>query len=122
MYWFIGSIVGAVVGYNLSEITFDDIHNAQAFAHEFSGNGGKLMGAFGVPSADDLTSKLSAYVLGFSVLGMIVGGFIKPLLSKHHIQQTLDVVHSIKDLKPCPHCAEDIKTNAKFCRYCKREI
>lgn len=111
MYLFAGLIIGLLVGYNLSGITFEDISNTQSFAHELSGRGGQLMSAFGAPSASDLMSKLAMYLLGCGALGMFIGG------------ATESVMQKVKDAKKkCPNCAESIKKDAKVCRYCNHNL
>lgn len=70
-----------------------------------------------------------ASLKGRSFIGWWIYGFLLFIVALPHAliikpdQSAIDERRlSAGDLRKCPHCAELVKSEAKVCRYCQREI
>lgn len=57
---------------------------------------------------------------GFSVVGGVIGGLLLGPLA--FLMFFVSGVSSSNERRKCPHCAEWIKSEAKVCRHCHREV
>jgi hypothetical protein len=60
---------------------------------------------------------------GRNWFGFFVYGFLLwPLALVHALVMRSEISMPDPDLRPCPHCAEPIKRQAKVCKHCARDI
>jgi uncharacterized membrane protein YhaH (DUF805 family) len=58
-------------------------------------------------------------LLGWTAIGWIVALIWSLTAVKRESSNNIEIQH---DLKQCPFCAEKIKSEAKVCRYCGRDL
>lgn len=65
-----------------------------------------------------------SFGLGFiiSVILSPLIGFIIGLMKKPNIKEQERIKIQDGSMKKCPHCAEIIKSEAKTCRFCSKEV
>jgi hypothetical protein len=57
--------------------------------------------------------------LGEIILLLFLGGLVAVVFAVFYfLAKYLTIIGG----RPCPHCAEKIKENAKVCRYCQRDV
>ena len=61
------------------------------------------------------------------IIGIVIAACMSPSPEKkaEQLQQVNDIRqerHQMEGMRDCPHCAERIKSHAKVCRYCNRDV